>query len=567
MSQRTATKAQAMLREAVRLHRAGRRAEAEQAYAQLLALAPDNVEALDYLATVREELGKDELALETLQRLQRWRPSDPLAHLRVGQTLAKLNRAAEAVPALERALELRPKLAEAQLCLAQARARIGDQDGAIAAYRQAWRLKPGQTDALIGLCDLYLIRGDWASAVAVADAAATDFSRDANVHYVRGGLLGLVGRLDEADSVTREALQVDPTHAGAYSNLGAIATWRQDFPAAIAEFSKALALKADIQEASSGLAYALLASGRFEEGWRQHELSRALGVLPARKQVPVLWNGEPMAGGTLTLFGEAGLGDVIQFSRLAPLARKRVGRVVLYLQEYYRPLARLLQTLDGIDEITLDPAALRTADACLSVFSLPYIFNVSLESTPVAVPYLRADGELAARWAERLREDRLRRVGIVWGGNPRLAQARISALDRRRSVPLPLLEPLSEIRGVNFYSLQKGAAARQLADSRLAARIVDHTELIEDFADTAALIDQLDLVITVDTSVVHLAGALGKPVWMLNRYDSCWRWGPKRSDAPWYPTLRIFRQPAFGKWGPVIENVAQELRAWASAPP
>jgi tetratricopeptide (TPR) repeat protein len=452
--------------------------------------------------------------------------------------------------------------AEAHLRLAQARARGGDHSGAIVAYRDALLLKPDLTDALIGLCDLYLIQSDWAAAVATADAAVAALPSDTNAHYVRGGLLGLVGRLDEAERVTREALRIDPGHAGAYANLGAIATWRQDYSTAIAEFGRALALKPDIQEATSGLAYALLASGRFEEGWRRHEQSRSLGLLSGRKQPPVLWDGRPMLGGTVTLFGEAGLGDVIQFCRLVPLARKRVGRLVLYLQEYYRPLERLLRTLEGVDEITLDPDALRTADACLSVFSLPYIFNASLAATPVPVPYLAVDRDLSARWAERLRGDALRRVGIVWGGNPRLAQARISALDRRRSVPLPLLESLFEIPVVNFYSLQKGAAARVLAGSKFGSRIVDQTALIEDFADTAALIDQLDLVITVDTSVVHLAGALGKPVWMLNRFDSCWRWGPQRGDAPWYPSLRIFRQPAFGEWGQVIARVAEELHRW-----
>src|SRR5215831_20027965 len=161
--------------------------------------------------------------------------------------------------------------AEAHLRVAQARVRSGDHSGAIVAYRDALRMKPDLTDALIGLCDLYLIEGDWAAAVATADAAVAALPSDTNAHYVRGGLLGLVGRLDEAECVSREALRIDPGHAGAYANLGAIATWRQDFPAAITHSSRALELKADIQEASFGLAYALLASGRFEEGWRQHE--------------------------------------------------------------------------------------------------------------------------------------------------------------------------------------------------------------------------------------------------------------------------------------------------------
>ena len=452
------------------------------------------------------------------------------------------------------------------LASAAALQRDGRRREAEQAYAAALQVAPDPTAALIGLCDERMIRGDWAAALAAAEATVERFPGHANALYVKGGLLGLMGRLDEAEQVTREVLRLSPDHAGAYSNLGAIASWRQDYAGAELEYRRTLALQPDIQDAQSGLAYALLAQGRFEHGWQQHERSRPLGTLVYSKKEPILWDGAPMPNGTLTLFGEAGLGDVLQFCRLAPLARARVGKVVLYLQPYYAPLARLLATLDGVDEITLDATCLRTSDASLSVFSLPHLFDASLEHSPVPVPYLRADPALCAQWGRRLHTDTRRRIGLVWGGNPRLAHARISVLDRRRSIPLPALAPLLAVPGVSFYSLQKGDAADQLRASALAANIVDFTADIADFADTAALMQQLDLIITVDTSVVHLAGALGRPVWMLNRFDSCWRWGPQRTDAPWYPTLRIFRQPAFGEWAPVISQVAEELRQFAITP-
>jgi len=425
------------------------------------------------------------------------------------------------------------------------------------------------TQALIAQCDAHLVSGDWPAALAVARAAVRKDRGDANAHYVLGGIEGLTGALDDAQRSTREALRLDPSHAGAYSNLGAIATWRQDYARAAAEFRRSLALQPDIQDAKSGLAYALLALGDFEQGWAQHERSRALGVLAYDKKEPVLWRGEAMPNGTLTLFGEAGLGDVLQFCRLAPLARERVGRLVLYLQPYYAPLAPLLATLEGIDEITIDASVLRTSEASLSVLSLPYIFSASLRRSPVPVPYLRIDPARVERWRARLSDFArpagnaarpARRVGLVWGGNPRLAQARISVLDRRRSIAFEALAPLLDVPGVEFHALQLGAAAAQLRQAPLASRLVDMTADIEDFADTAALLGELDLLISVDTSIVHLAGALGRPVWMLNRFDSCWRWGSEHDSAPWYPSMRIFRQPQFGDWKPVIERVTEALR-------
>lgn len=563
MSKRKDAQAVRLIAEAASLYRSGRRVDAEQRYLRALAIVPDNIAALSNLATVQTELGKNELAVDVLLRLRRLRPRDPLVNYNLGRTLLQLNRLDDAVAALERAVEFRANSPDVEYFLGMARARSGNHDGAIIAYANALRAKPDFTAALCNLCDEHMIQGDWQCALDVADEAIQRLPGHANPLYVKAGLLGLVGRLDEAERVTHEALRLNPLLPEAHTNLGAISAWRQKLPQAVREFRRALELQPDLQQARLGLAYALLAGGDFEQGWFHHEQARSLGLL-AKRKVQGLWDGKPMPQGTLTLFGEGGLGDVLQFCRLVPFARERVARVVIYLQEYYQPLARMLATLEGVDEITFDPDYLRASDANLSFFSLPYVFKASLQSSPVRVPYLRADLALSTQWAQRLREDRLPRIGLVWGGSPHLAQARISAIDRRRSVPLHAMAPLLAVPGASFYCLQKGAAALELKDSSLASRIIDYTADIGDFADTAALMDQLDLIVTVDTSVVHLGGALGKPVWMLNRFDSCWRWGTEREDAPWYPTLRIFRQASFGNWSPVIERVAHEVSAWTS---
>jgi tetratricopeptide (TPR) repeat protein len=424
---------------------------------------------------------------------------------------------------------------------------------------------PPATQALIARCEALLVGGDWKAAEAEASSAVRAEPADANAHYVLGGIQGLVGRLEDAEATTREALRLDPLHAGAFNNLGAIAAWRQDYAGAVRAFRRSLALDAGIQDARAGLAYALLARGEFHEGWIEHERARPLGLLCYDRSEPRLWDGSPMPDGTLALFGESGLGDTVQFARLARLARERVGRVVLYLQPYYEPLVPLLATMEGVDEVSTDSAWLRRADACVSVFSLAYLFDVNLCESPLPVPYLAADPARRDRFRARLGAPVAgrRHVGLAWGGNPRLANARVSALDRRRSIPLAALAPVLAVADVEFHSLQHGDPAQELAGSPLRDRMHEHGEAIRDYADTAALMCELDLVISVDTSVAHVAGALGRPVWLLNRFDSCWRWGPARGDAPWYPSMRIFRQPRFGDWAPVIQQVAQALGAEA----
>jgi hypothetical protein len=263
----------------------------------------------------------------------------------------------------------------------------------------------------------------------------------------------------------------------------------------------------------------------------------------------------------LLLHAEQGLGDTLQFCRYAPLAAARA-RVVLEVQA---PLARLLSSLPGVSQVIARGEALPAFDAQAPLLSLPRAFGTTIETVPARVPYLAADPDQAAAWGRRLAALPGLKVGLCWAGEPRAGFPELAAIDARRSISLAALAPLAKVAGVSFVSLQKGAPAAQAADPPPPMALFDYTAELADFADTAALVENLDLVISVDTSVAHLAGAMARPVWLLNRFDTCWRWLLDRQDSPWYPTLRLFRQTTPGDWTSVIADLRQALHILASA--
>jgi hypothetical protein len=273
------------------------------------------------------------------------------------------------------------------------------------------------------------------------------------------------------------------------------------------------------------------------------------------------WCGEPAQGRTLLIHPEQGYGDTLQFCRYAALATAFGFRVYLEVQP---PLARLARSLDGVAQVFARGDVLPPFDVQCPIMSLPFAFGTTLATVPNAPAYLRADPTEAAAWAGRLEciDHGAPRIGLVWAGNPRLNAPRATAVDRRRSMPPEHLAPLFALGDHHFISLQKtGPALDQ-------AKLTDVMSEMNDFADTAAVIVNLDLVISVDTAVAHLAAALGKPVWLLDRFDCCWRWLQGRRDSPWYPTLRIYRQPSAGDWDAVISRVVDDLRqqTWRAKP-
>jgi hypothetical protein len=330
-----------------------------------------------------------------------------------------------------------------------------------------------------------------------------------------------LGRLEEAEKYFREALRLRPSYAGAHANFG----------------------------------ISLLLAGRLTEGWAEYEWRWIANKgLEARPFAQPQWKGETIGARTLLLHSEQGFGDTIQFCRYALLIPTE-GAVVLAVPG---PLVRLLSNLPGVMVIAQE-GKLPPFDLHCPLLSLPLAFRTSLETIPAATHYLSADLCRATEWRTRLRQLNGPKVGVVWSGSPRPFMPAANAIDKRRSIAFEQFASIFGTSGVTFISLQKHEDSRGGSDEISHGRLLDWTSELRDFADTAALIDALDLVVSVDTSVAHLAAALGKPVWLLNRFDTCWRWMLSREDSPWYPTLRQFRQPMPGDWESVLSDVRRAL--------
>ncbi len=365
----------------------------------------------------------------------------------------------------------------------------------------------------------------------------------ADAHYNLAKALRGLGRLDEAIAHYRRAIALQPGLAAAHNNLGIALAQQNRLDEAVHAYSAALQIEPALADAHYNLGTALLTQGDFAAGFAAYEWRWRTAQLQgqARPVDAPAWDGAAGNGETLLIHAEQGLGDTLQFCRLAQLAAARGWRVVLQVQA---PLVRLLQGI--ADEVIALDAPPPACAAHAPLLSLPHLLSLTPATIPPA-PYLVAD---VSRWHATLPSGR--RVGLAWAGNPRRDNRAFAAVDARRSLNPALLAPLIAIPGITFVSLQKSGPPAPFP-------LIDVMDQMHDFADTAALVAALDLVITVDTAIAHLAGALGRPVWLLNRFDTCWRWGLHRSDSPWYPSLTIHRQPTAGDWPAVIADVAVAL--------
>ncbi|PKU26002.1 tetratricopeptide repeat protein [Telmatospirillum siberiense] len=510
--------------EALRHHKAGRLDKAERLYRRILKTNPEHAASLNNLGLITLERDRPEEASDFLRRALRQKSDDPQTHYNLGVTYQRTGRIKEAIEAFGHALEIRPDYPEANNNLGILLVSQGALDAGAAAYLTALAASPTHTDAQINLSTVRFIQGRFDEAVAAAEAALhTQPASEKALNNLGIPLLAL-GRLEDAEKAFRAALSLRKNSPEAHYNLGTT----------------------------------LLRGGHYGEGWREYEWRWKSGFadLTPRPFSQPLWTGQDLSGRTILLYGEQGFGDVLQFARYAPLFAARGARVIL---EAYRPLTRLLTTLAGVAQVVSKGEALPAFDYQLPLISAPFALGTTLETIPAAVPYLTADPALREKWRPRLADRPGLKVGLVWAGNPKPDDPRGNAIDRRRSIELARLAPLLSIPGVTVISLQKGTAATQTVGVPPELRPLDWMDEVGDFADTAALVANLDLVITVDTSVAHLAGALGKPVWILSRFDGCWRWLVNREDSPWYPTARLFRQKTPGAWDEVIARVAAEL--------
>ena len=603
---------------AIEHHQAGRLQPAEQIYRQILALQPDHADALHLLGVLAYQLGQYELAIERIGRAIALDGAVVTFHNNLGNVLKDQGKLDQAIACYRRALELKPDYALAHNNLGLVLSSQGNLHGAVACYRRATELKPdfadghnnlgvaltdqGKLDEAAASCRRALeLKPDYAEAhnnlgtalmhLGKLDEAVASFRRAlelkpdyAEAHNNLGNAFEHQGKLDEAVASFRRALELKPDYAQVHNNLGvalqeqgsldeAVACYRRalelkpDYPEAhnnlgnalkeqgtldkaVACYRRALELKPDYADAHTDLAIACLLTGDWRHGWPEYQWRWQTKGFTARRFGQPLWNGESLAGKTILLHAEQGLGDTIQFIRYAPMVKRYGGTVVVECQ---KPLAALLEGCPGVDHLVGQGDRLPAFDVYAPLLSLPLILQTSLATIPASIPYLFPKAAIVERWRKTLVEIDGFKVGITWQGNPAFHG------DRCRSIPLRWFAPLAQVPGVRLLSLQKGAGAEQLAELGDLFEVTKLGSRLHDFADTAAVMKNLDLVITSDTGPAHLAGALGIPVWVALAFVPDWRWLLDRGDSPWYPTMRLFRQRERGNWHAVVEEIKNAL--------
>jgi tetratricopeptide (TPR) repeat protein len=506
---------------AVEHHHAGRFQDAEFGYRQVLTIEPRHAGALNGLGLLAYQAGRNDAAVELIGNAVRLSPEFAEAHSNFGAALSGLGRFDEAARAFATAIGLKPDYADAHYNLGTVLANLGRMDEAVSAYKTAIRLKPGYADA----------------------------------HANLGAVLEKLSRFEEAVAPLDTAIRLNPGNAGAYCNLGVVLTNLGRFDEALAALHAALRLKPDFAGAHHQEAIVRLLRGDLAAAWPKFEWRWHMGnnLLPSRHFAQPQWRGEDISGRAILLHAEQGLGDAIQFARYAPMLAARGARVILTAE---RRLLRLLSGLAGVEQLVAFGDRVPAFDVHCPLLSLPGAFGTTLETIPVEIPYLRAEGDLVDKWQSRIGTADFK-IGIAWQGNPN------GPMDRGRSIPLACFAPLAEIPGVRLISLQKGPGLEQLnllpAGMRVEILGDDFDSGPDAFIDAAAAMMSLDLIVTSDTSICHLAGALNRPVWVPLKTVPHWVFMLDRQDCPWYPSMRLFRQARRGDWDDVFRRIAAEL--------
>jgi Flp pilus assembly protein TadD len=417
-----------------------------------------------------------------------------------------------AIDLMAKSIRLAPNMPWFHNNIAEAFKATGRWDLAAQAYENFLKLMPNEPDAMHGL--------------GVAQDRA--------------------GRTNEAIATLLRTMSLHPNFPKPYMSYGAMLEKQARYDEALANYQRACALKPDYAKARAGRAGAWLRIGDYARGWDEYEWRWRVEKFPGRRPAPnvPMWNGQDLAGRRILLYHEQGLGDTIMFARYIPIVAARNGHVIVECPE---ELAALIHQVEGVRQIVA-PKAQIAYDVQLPLLSLPRVFGTTMDTIPRNMPYLRVPADRAATWEDCIPDDGRKKIGLCWTGGQ---------TQPHRSIPADLLAPLREIPGVRFVSLTKQRLANE---PPLPFEILDLMARVNDFADTAALIDQLDLVISIDTSVAHLAGALAQPTWVPLARHADWRWMLDREDSAWYPTMRLFRQPDHGDWPPVVARIADELR-------
>ena len=579
------TEMHSRLRRAVDCHRAGELEAAQRAYADILeempgqpdaahllgvicrqtgdyadaerlimqAIQGDPAAALYYvsLGDVFQATGKMENAIRCYQQALKLNPNLVEALCNLGNALREQNDSQGAVDCCRKAISLNPSLPELYNNLGLAYFNLKNYESAAACYKRAINLRPNFVEAYTNLGNVYRDEKNFPAAISQYQAALSLRPQNEAANYNLGLLFQMQQDLGQARVCYQNAIALNPANARAYNNLGKLYYDCNELEPAMDCYRQAIRLEPRHADARFNYSLALLMQGEFAEGWDAYEWRfkrrQWRKIYPHRLKGP-RWDGSIFRGRRLLVHGEQGFGDVIQFIRYLPQVKSLGGEVIL---EVRPELGELLQNYSGVDKLvamSFDSPPPQDYDCHIPLMSLPQIFGTRLGNIPAQIPYLTPDPVKVGFWKQCLKDTAFR-IGLVWAAKPTYAH--------RKTCPLEAFQPLLNCSRVRIYGLQKGPAAGQTA--HLAGAMENLGAEFESFADTAGAIECLDLIISVDTAVAHLAGAMGKPVWTLLPYAPDWRWMLAREDSPWYPTMRLFRQPRQGDWQSVVDAVMRKL--------
>ncbi|MHC5537044.1 tetratricopeptide repeat protein [Singulisphaera rosea] len=530
-------------------------------YFRAIHARPNFREALNNLGIALGVLGQLEESIDAFQRALRIDPNSHEVHNNLGVPLVKVKRLDEAVTHFEAALKLQPGFAEAHHNLGIAYRNLDRLEEAVECYRKAITLKPDYAEAYVNLGNV-LSQNEQHEDAALCYRSATRIKPDyADAHNYLGLSLAKIDRDVEAEACYRRSLEIKPDNHEALNNYGLLlASWGR-YEEALGYYDEAIRVLPGYADSRLNRGLTLLAFGRFEEGWPEYEWRWHCNKSKPPEYDAPRWDGGPIAGQTILLHAEQGLGDTLQFIRFAELVKNRGATVVFECQPALIPL---ISRCRGIDTLVAKGDPLPEYHTQCALLSLPNALGISLQGLPARIPYLHTDPELIEPWRRELESVDGFRIGILWQGSPHYKR------DRRRSYPLRHFSHLSRIEGVQLFSLQKNLGIEQIADFERSHRLIDLGPRIDNehgaFMDTAAILQSLDLVISPDTALAHLAGALGVPVWIPTSTHSDWRWMFEREDSPWYPSVRLFRQETLDDWDPVFRRMAREVEAQLGKP-
>jgi Tfp pilus assembly protein PilF len=541
---------------AVHYHQSGNLEKAETCYRQVLLAEPGHAAAHHLLGLVAHQTGRSTAAVALIRGAISLCPQVAVFHANLGIILKEQGDLATAALCYQEALRLEPGNADALCNLGIVLRDWGRVDEAVQCYQQALAVNPDHAQAHNNLGNALKDQGQFALAAQSFREALRINPRYARAHYNLGVLFKDIGDLSSAEPCFRQAAAGDTGHTDAHTNLGATLVYLGRYEEARQQYEHALRVRPGDGTALWNRALLRLLEGDFENGWPDYEARWTQPGFEARHLDRPRWNGSSLAGQTILLHAEQGLGDTIQFSRYVALVKQRGGSVVLECQP---PLKRLLKTVAGADQVLAAGASLPPFDIQAPLLSLPGIFRTGTTTIPATVPYLHAETDLVEAWRAELAHFEGFRIGIAWQGSLTYKG------DRYRSLPLRHFSALARVPGARLISLQKGVGSEQVLEiqSKELFPIVDLGEQLDRagaFVDTAAVLMSLDLVVTSDTALAHVAGALGVPVWVVLPAVPDWRWLLERTDSPWYPTMRLFRQKQPGDWDEVLERCATEIR-------